>query len=244
MLLPFPLFMVKPLHDFIDFVVALLVLRGETNRVEISHRIQILMKFNFAKYLEEHPVFDLTYRLLLWAGIAYLFYNLASHADANGGQYISDAVRGGNKAKYWNVLGSFGLIFWVIGCFAKSISLKIPENRYLSSAGFAITSVLTKLATDILLAAFGLGASFLGYLGYYVQFEHPASAPIRVNLFLGFGFTAMLVLVALLGCCVLVLKAKPDSVITKFMQKLPWEAVMTIYPVLGTVMAWSLWAYR
>ncbi|MEQ6342907.1 MAG: hypothetical protein M3A44_15005 [Gammaproteobacteria bacterium] len=174
-----------------------------------------IMTFDFAKLLEKHPVGDLLYRLVLWAGIAFLFYYLASLANENGGQYVSDAVRGGNKGEYWNVLGSFGLIFWIVGCFSKNISLKLPENRNLSSAGFAVTSVLTKLATDILLAAFGLGASFLGYLGYYIQFEHPASAPIRINLFIGFGFTAMLVLIALLGFRVIVLKAKPDSAMSR-----------------------------
>lgn len=199
------------------------------------------MTCDFSKALEKHLAYDLVYRLFLWAGIALLFYYLASLADARGGKTIAEAIHGGDKSKYWNVLGPSALVVWAIGCWAKNITFKLTERAWGYAIGHCITSFFAKVAADMLLATFGLGASFLGYLVYYIRFEHPASAPIVVNVFIGVGIVDMLLILFLLGICILILKAKPDSGTAALMKKIPWKGVFLIYPLIISCMAAILW---
>ncbi|OIQ63171.1 hypothetical protein GALL_552890 [mine drainage metagenome] len=199
------------------------------------------MSCDFPKLLEKHLAYDLIYRLFLWAGIALLFYYLASLANAGGGKAIVDALHSGDKSKYWNLLGPSALVVWSIGCWSKNVTLKLTDSTWGHSVGSCITSVLCKVATDMLLATFGLGASFLGYLTYYIRFEHPATAPISVNIFLGVGVVDMLGILSLLGVCIAILKAKPDSEVAKLMRKIPWKWVFSIYPAVIALMAAIVW---
>lgn len=199
------------------------------------------MSCDFPKLLEKHLAYDLIYRLLLWAGIALLFYYLASLASDHGGKAIADALHSGDKSKYWNLLGPSALIVWSVGCGAKNITLKLTESTWGYSVGTCLTSILCKVAADMLLATFGLGASFLGYLTYYISFEHPTTAPIEVNIFLGFGVLDMLGILSLLGICIAILKAKPDSEVAKLMEKIPLKWVFIIYPSTMSLMAAIVW---
>ena len=197
------------------------------------------MSCDFPKLLEKHLAYDLIYRFFLWAGIALLFYFLASLANDQGGNAIAKAVHKDDK---WNVLGPSALIVWSIGCLAKNVTLKLTESTWGHSFGACITSILCKIATDMLLATFGLGASFLGYLTYYVHFEHPATAPISVNIFLGVGFFYMLGMLFLLGICIAILKAKSDSEVAQLMRKIRWKWVFSIYPLVIVVMGAIVWS--
>jgi len=93
----------------------------------------------------------------------------------------------------------------------------------------------------MLLATFGLGASFLGYLACYIHFEHPATAPISVNIFFGVGIVDMLGILFLLGICIAILKVKPDSEVAKLMRKIQWKWVFSIYPAVIALMTAIVW---
>lgn len=196
------------------------------------------MSYDFPRLLEKHLAYDLIYRLFLWAGIALLFYYLASLANDHGGKAVAVAVHSGDK---WNLLGPSALIVFSVGCWAKNVTLKLTESTLGHSVGTFISSLFCKIATDMLLATFGLGASSLGYLAYYIHFEHPATAPIAVNIFLGVGTVGMLAILFLLGACIAILKAKADSEVAKYLKKIPCKWVVLIYPSIIAYMASIVW---
>lgn len=199
------------------------------------------MSYDFQKLLEKHLAYDLIYRLFLWAGIALFFYYIASLSNAHGDRAIVDSLHSGDKSKYWNILGPSAMVVWAIGCWAKNVTLKLTISTWGYALGTCITSFLNKIATDMLLATFGLGASFLGYLAYYIHFEHPTAAPISVNIFIGVGVAGMLGILSLLGFCIAILKTKSDSGVAQLLRKIPWKGVFSIYPLVIICNAAIVW---
>lgn len=197
--------------------------------------------FNFSSFLEKNPILDIFYRFTLWSLVAFGLYTVAAASvPGHGGEYIAKAIRTGNKALYWNVIASLGLIFWTVGLFNKNMSAKFQGVSGARGKFVASLSVVNKVSTDILSSAFNMSAGLLGWLAFeLINKSDSLTWLIGIKLFFGIG--GLLVLQAGLGFCLWVLKAKNDSPFIQCLAKLPWLAVLVGYPAVALLMSLMLW---
>ncbi len=200
--------------------------------------------FNFSKFLDDHPVFELVYKAFLASGLAIIFFYLASIGNENGGAYLKEAIESGDKGLYWNVLSSFGIMFFLGGMWFKNIDFKI-SNNFIKTIWSYPSTIIQKIAQDVLLSSFSLSSAFLGYIvfTYIVNFSAPDDFWL-LTLIVSWGGLSLGFLTSVLGFFVYVLKVKGDHIITTWLKQRNIFLVIFMYPLLSFLFWWFFWNFK
>lgn len=200
--------------------------------------------FNFASVLDENPLGDLIYKAILSGFLCILFFYLASIGDENGGAYIKEAVESGSRVMYWNVVGAFGILFFLGGMWFKNIDYKITNDKLKRLWSYPST-IIQKIAQDILVSAFGLSSAFVGYtLFYYVLNFNTPKYFWTLTLIVSWGTLSISFLTAELGVLVYLLKMKDEHKIAKWLKQRCLLLVIVTYPALSLLFWWFFWHYN
>ncbi len=189
------------------------------------------MQNRFVRHLNLHWSYEPIYRFILWLFIGVMFSFI--YLDNLGYQsLIEEGMKyGDTKVKEWNDKGVLGLCIFVFVFFIHNVKLH-SKGKYKNSLEY-LSHALSKVASDIILPVFCIGASILGTISYITIKAAADKNEIYFVAFLGFQF---LIVLAVLWAGVHILKPNEPTMFDKYLEKLPLKYCFVVYPVVYLVM--------
>ena len=192
------------------------------------------MKYEkFSIFLESNLYFTTIYKTLLWLSIGLTIQILYQSSDGDGGAYLRIAVETGNKGRYWNIIGSFALIFFITGLWFKHIALKLSKYHRLNGKIVFCGSVIEQISIDILYSALCISSALLGTSLFFVFRPELYDLLPLPEILLAISSPVLLTyLILLISSMIILLRITPHGNLLILAQKIPLILVVLLYPAL------------
>lgn len=155
---------------------------------------------------------DLIYRLLLWAGVSFVLRFMAAHSDHEALQF-SEALKTPPNAHYGEILIGFAMTMFVIAMMMFDIHRAVKRVGPLAAVARFGSHWMSRVASDLVLSAYGMASFVLGWYGYELIYDLDAdgSPHYARSILLGMDLPMFLVLLWALGILSLFVRVAPRT---------------------------------
>ncbi|MDH4274668.1 MAG: hypothetical protein OEW08_06495 [Gammaproteobacteria bacterium] len=156
---------------------------------------------------------DLIYRLLLWSGVSFLIHFLAAYVEHQDAVVFSEALKTPPNARYGEILIGFALLMFVIAMMMFDAHRAVKRVGLLSMLARFLSHWLSRIASDLVLSAYGMASFILGW--YLYELAYNIDADLRPtfarSILLGMDLPMFAVLLWALGILSLFVRYAPRT---------------------------------
>lgn len=154
---------------------------------------------------------DLLYRFLLWFSVSVFLHYLLSFSDGKQGRLLAEALRSPPNVIYGEVLTGFAAVLFVLTLIMFDVHRVVKRVGFIGSAIRSASLWSSRIASDLLLSAYGMASFLLGWVSYEWFAGNNVYTENTTRLLLGFGildFSAMLIA---LGAMSMIVRIAPRA---------------------------------
>lgn len=172
---------------------------------------------SFHTKLTQSPVSDLIFRFFLWGAIGFVVSTFALYGQSMEAiaQYMDLVTK--TSLKNLDVVGIFGIFLAVAALWFKNMEKVAGAAWKLGGTSNYTGMIVRRTAHDVLLSAFGIGATLSGLLLSLLFF---VTGSVQEWLIFGLTITQFFLIVGVIGFINLVLRVDQSSTLVSWQQKL------------------------